>query len=120
MGIFQKVQAPTETRVDVEIVGIYSEHEKAVLAGQAHAAAHPGRRYVTKVCRLDDDIPEIADPLPCIKCGGIATVGQSFCPKCQQVHLKECAATDMQPDAPNPRPQATVGPQTVLLNATPG
>lgn len=120
MGIFQKVNAPTEMKLDIEIVGVYTEHDKAVLAGQTHAASHPGRRYITKVCRVDDAIPEPAAPLPCIKCGGTSTPGQSFCPKCQQVHLRECAATDMQPDAPNPSHQATVGPQSILLNSTPG
>lgn len=119
-AIFQRVNRPTETAYDIEIVGAYTNHDMAVIAGEAHAKTHPGRKYVTKVCVLDGDIPKPPEPSPCIRCQGVATPGQSFCPKCQQVHLQECAALDTMPNAPNPTVQATAGPMTVLLNATPG
>lgn len=100
-GIFNRAARPTETKLDVEVVGVYTTLELAALARGVHAASHPGRRYVQKVAQLDDAAPEPPAPVGCIKCG-TQTGGPSFCGPCQQKHWQE--SRDLDPLAGGPDP----------------
>lgn len=95
-SIFQSVPTKTEQRMDVEIVGVFTDLETAGQARAAHAAAHKGRRYLQKVCQLDEGINLAPPETPkCIKCRAVdAQPGQSFCPRCQAAHLRECIELD--------------------------
>lgn len=117
-SIFNRVSAPTEMKMDVEIVGVYSKLEDANNARARHAQGHPGRRYLQKVCQLNDERVQPLEPPKCIKCGvPIGPIG-SFCPPCQKQHYAECVGADPRGGEPDvvPLVKATVGPTTVLLN----
>lgn len=104
-AIFARVQAPTEMRADFEIVGVYSDLERAQSAREAHAAAHPGRKYKQKVCSLDDatDTSLPAEEPKCIRCGGVPSPGMSYCWACVEAHNREIADRDDDPaTAPEP------------------
>lgn len=108
-SIFARVNAPTEARLDVEIVAVCSTLEAAALARAAHAASHPGRRYLQKVARLDEHV-EAASPAVCIRCA-VPTGGPSYCGPCQKAFFEECRQADPLAGAPDPVPvvQATAG-----------
>ena len=99
-SIFAKVSQPTEARVDVEIVGVYTNLDVANQARTAHAASHPGRRYIQKVANLDDHIPAPVESR-CIRCGTV-TPGLSYCGPCQKDHWAEQRAADPLGGAPDP------------------
>lgn len=93
-SIFNRSSAHTELKMEVEIVGAYTRLEDTNNARAHHMATHPGRRYVQKVCHLDDKLPGPVEPPTCIKCGvPIGPVG-SFCGACQQQHYRECMDLD--------------------------
>lgn len=115
-AIFARVQAPTETKLDVEIVGVYSDLELAATARAAHAKRRPGYRYVQKVAALDDGTgPDEEVEAACIMCG-TPTGGPSYCPPCRQEHWARQRAAD--PDLPAeaaPPVPATAGQDTRYL-----
>ena len=97
-SIFARVNpANTEQRLDVEIVGVYSNLEITAQARSAHAASHPGRRDHQKVAHLDDHLPAPPEPARCVYCG-TETGGLSYCPSCQQEHWRRQREQD--PDFP--------------------
>lgn len=122
-SIFSRVSAPTEAKVDVEIIGVYAKLDDANNARARHAQGHPGRRYLQKVCTLNDQPVGALEPPKCIKCRAegrdtpIGPIG-SFCAPCQQKHYQECVGLDPRGGQGDLVPviQTTVGPQTVLLN----
>lgn len=91
-AIFAKVSAQTETRLDAEVVGVYSDLDLANRARASHMAAHPGRRYIQKVATLDDAVPEPPES-KCIMCG-TSTPGVSYCPPCQKKHWERLREAD--------------------------
>lgn len=99
-SIFNRVSAPTEAKVDVEIVGVYSNLDVANAARAGHASAHPGRRYIQKVAVLDGNIPQPVESR-CIRCG-VETPGLSFCGPCQKAHWAEQRDADPLGGGPDP------------------
>jgi hypothetical protein len=99
-GIFAKVAAPTETRAAVEIVGLYSDLERAARGRDAHAKAHPGRRYVQKVAHLDDGAVTDSAPQVCIDCG--TPCPSTRCGSCQRAFFAACRDADPLGGAPDP------------------
>lgn len=122
-SIFNKVQAPTEMKAEIEIVGVYSKLETAGEARAAHAAAHPGRRYIQKVAQLDSHMPAPVPEAVCVRCRNegrhtpIGPVG-SFCPPCQKKHYDECNNLDPRGGEGDVVPvrQTTFGWQSTLMN----
>jgi hypothetical protein len=94
MGIFNRVAVETETAYTVEIVGAYSTLELAGEARAAHAHAHPGRKYIQKVCKLD---PAAAakDPVVCVRCRQQTPGPESFCPRCISEQAREMRDRDV-------------------------
>lgn len=113
-AIFAKVNAPTEVRYDIEIVGVYSNLETAARARELHAKTHPSRKYIQKIATLDDALPE-PTVARCVRCD-VETSGPSFCPACQTKHWAELRAADPDlPTEPEPPRKATAGMETRFM-----
>lgn len=118
-SIFARVSAPTETKLDVEIVGVYKNLSDANNARARHANGHPGRRYLQKVCTLNDQPVAPPEPPKCIMCGTpIGPIG-SFCPPCQKEHYAACNGLDPRGGEGDLVPviQSNFGPTSTLLNS---
>lgn len=121
-SIFNRVSAPTETKLDVEIIGVYSNLDMAMAARQHHAQGHPGRRYLQKVCQLDDNMPgPPPEPPKCITCGTQIGMVGSFCPPCQKAHFEKSVGLDPRGGEGDlvPARRTGFGGQSTLLHGQP-
>lgn len=108
-AIFARVNTPTETGYDIQIVGAYTDLDTVAKARELYAKDHPGRKYIQKVCQLNDNLPEPV-VARCVKCQ-VETGGPSLCPGCQQIHWAELRAQD---------PLGGKGDEVPLIMATAG
>lgn len=92
-SIFARVNAQTEARLAVEIVGIFSSLDTAAMMRERHFKTHPQCKYVQKVAGLDEGIDEKGEEVGCIGCG-VAVSGSSRCPKCQKEFFEQCREVD--------------------------
>lgn len=112
-SIFNRVTAPTETRFDIEIVGAYTNLDTCARARELHAQTHPHRRYIQKVCALDDNLDPPNPDHPCVRCGTNLTGPTVFCQPCTEAHAKELRDADPDlPTEPEPVRMATAGMET--------
>lgn len=116
-SIFARVDAPTEVKPVVEIVGAYSTLDLCNRARAAHFASHPQCRYLQKICRLDIDTLE-PQPAKCIDCGIPTNGGVVFCPVCQKRRWDMANGLDPRGGEGDPHPvtQTTFGPSSELRN----
>lgn len=116
-AIFARVQAPTEMKLDCEIVGVFSNLDMCNAAREVYAREHPGRRYLQKVCRLDN-APTVLPEAHCLGCGMVLNDGRSFCPPCSDAHNK--AARELDPRGGEgdlvPLVRTSHGPESVIRN----
>lgn len=117
-SIFNRQAMPTEQRLDVEIIGVYSKMETAQLAREGHAKSHPGRRYLQKVAQLDGNMPGPPVQPKCITCGTPIGLVGSFCPPCQKAHFDKCNGLDPRGGEGDlvPVRRTNVGYQSTILN----
>ena len=119
-SIFNRVSVATETGYSIEIVGAFSNLDMANQSRADHAKDHPGRKYIQKVCKLDD-LQAMLPPEPtiCVRCRKEIPGPESYCPPCQQQQWRDQANNDpMHATAPDPIIRTTMGQDAMIDNTT--